>query len=336
MSDYGTVVDSLDICAAAGSSHVRKRMPGHDHPSVYAAKEVDTNLEALLLEVGVDSLQNIDDWPRSDGFEVRPRPHPDDPRNRARLDLQLLAPLYRDVFRTLAADLCDRLLTVSTEEHAVRTLHEQLEHWQAFLKKHRPEGLGDEMQAGLYGELLILKDLFLAEIAASRAVRSWRGCKKAHQDFQLPGMALEVKTTRAAIIDRIRVSNVQQLDSDAPSPLFLTVVHVHANEASGDTLPDLIATIRSALTTSDHHTFDAGLLEVGYLDLHADRYRATRYQTMEIRHFKVDAGFPRLVSADLPPGVKAVQYTIGTDACAPFKVDYAAVRAELRAQGGGT
>ena len=49
MSEYDTVVDTLDINAAAGSSHARKRMPGHNHLSVYAAKEVDTGLEALLI-----------------------------------------------------------------------------------------------------------------------------------------------------------------------------------------------------------------------------------------------------------------------------------------------
>ena len=114
--------------------------------------------------------------------------------------------------------------------------------------------------------------------------------------------------------------------------VFLTVVHVHANEAAGDTLPELITTVRSELTTRDRHALDSGLQEVGYLDVHAQRYRGTRYQIREIRHFKVGPGFPRLTSQDLPAGVKGVRYEIGIDACSQFKVDSDDVRRELRTQ----
>ncbi len=76
VSDYGTIVDSLNIDTAVGN-YARKRMPENDRLDVYAAREIETDLEAVILEVAADSFQGIDDWPRSEVFELRPRSNPD-------------------------------------------------------------------------------------------------------------------------------------------------------------------------------------------------------------------------------------------------------------------
>ena len=197
-------------------------------------------------------------------------------RARARLYLQLTEERYRDVFYVLCEDVCSVLAIAAGERDAVRACHARLVRWQAFLKKHRPDGLSPEQQVGLFGELLILRDLFLPRLEPVVTIQAWRGCKKAHQDFQFPGKALEVKTTRAAIPDRIAVTNVQQLDEDGLAPLVLTVVHVHANETSGETLPEMVKSIKTELPDDALERFDEGLIEVGYLGTHEKLYENSR------------------------------------------------------------
>ena len=178
---------------------------------------------------------------------------------------------------------------------------------------------------GLFGELLILRDLFLPVLEANQVVPAWRGCKKAQQDFQFVDRALEVKTSRATILDRVSISSVQQLDEDGMSPLVLSVVHVHANETSGETLPEMIKSLRAVLSDDALDPFEEGLVEVGYLDEHENKYEKTRYQLNDVIHHEVKDGFPRILREDLPDGVKKVRYEISLDAARNFRIDEKAV-----------
>jgi hypothetical protein len=134
-----------------------------------------------------------------------------------------------------------------------------------------------------------------------------------------------VKTSRATILDRVSISSVQQLDEDGMSPLVLSVVHVHANETSGETLPEMIKSLRAVLLDDVLDLLDEGLVEVGYLDEHEKKYEKTRYQLNGVIHHEVKDGFPRLLRENLPEGVKKVRYEISLDAARNFRIDEKAV-----------
>jgi hypothetical protein len=213
------------------------------------------------------------------------------------------------------------LESASDATTAVRAFHGRLRQWQSFLQRHGAEGLSEEARCGLFGELLILQNLLLPRFAARAVVLAWRGCKKAHQDFQFLARALEVKTTRATIPDRIAISNVQQLDDENIRDMFLTVVHIKENEVVGETLPEIVDRVRTSNSDSAYELLEQGLEEVGYSDLHRDLYLRTRYQLLQVFHFEVREGFPRLTRADIPQGVKDVRYELSFDACRPFAID---------------
>ncbi|MFC1574858.1 PD-(D/E)XK motif protein [Gemmatimonadota bacterium] len=243
------------------------------------------------------------------------------PGGKTRIHLQLSDTRYREVFRALCSNACEVTQRAASEKEAVSAFHQRLRHWQSFLQRHGPEGLSEQERCGLFGELLILRDLILPVIEAGTAVAGWRGCKRAAQDFQYPNRAIEVKTTRAAIPDRVSVSSVQQLDEEGMQHLFLTVVHVNENETAGETLPELVSSLRSAVSDSARDLLDSGLGEVGYSDAHAELYARTKYLCRELLHFEVSEGFPRLSRGQIPDGVKGVRYEISIDSCRPFKVD---------------
>ena len=327
---YTSIVDSITTSGQPGT-HTQLRISKVTAVDTFAARRIRDNLEALLLELNPSSLSGIIEWPISSGFQVDIGPASPGSRTRTRLYLQLTEERYRDVFRVLCEDVCSVLDTASGEQDAVRACHSRLMRWQAFLRKHRPDGLTSEEQVGLFGELLVLRDLFLPRLDHVVTIRAWRGCKKAHQDFQFPGKALEVKTTRAAIPDRISITNVQQLDEDGLAPLVLTVVHVHVNETSGETLPEMVKSIKSELPDDALELFDEGLIEVGYLDTHENRYENSRYQVNGVLHHEVKDGFPRVLREQLTDGVKKVRYEIAIDAARPFRIDEGRVHAIFKA-----
>jgi len=320
---FKDIVESLEELEdpIQGGLFIQKRDPRIRVLDVFAARKIGTGLEALLVQIDPALLSGIEEWPQSEGFHVVIKPE----GTAALICLELLGPEFRDVFLTLAEDICKVIAPETDPGKAIREMHRLLFRWQEFLKRHRPDGLPQEQRAGLFGELEILRTLFLKILDPVQAVGGWRGCKKANQDFQFPKLALEVKTTRAVTPDRIHISNVQQLDDDGIDSMFLSLVWVDQNESNGTSLPAIVGEIRDLLPHPALSMFNEGLIEVGYLDAHESLYERDLYQVKEIMNFEVGDGFPRMRRHQVPDGVKDVKYQISIDACRPFLSDESVV-----------
>lgn len=318
--NFEEIVGSLTATTQEGL-FVQKRDSRIRALSVFAARNISNSLEALLVQTKPALLATLEEWPKSEGFDVVLRPVKGKVGDATLVCLELTSPRYRDVFMSLAEDIC-KVVSVETDaQSALQKMHRRLYRWQEFLKRHREEGLSPEQRVGLFGELEILQEVFLKTLEPVHAIQGWRGCKKAHQDFQYQGFALEVKATRAVTPDRIHISNIQQLDEEGVDEMFLSLVWLHQNESSGRSLPAIIAEIRSTLSDPAETLFNEGLMEVGYLDIHQSIYEKELYQVRKITVFLVGEGFPRLTHSMIPDGIKGVKYQISIDACGPFLVE---------------
>jgi hypothetical protein len=154
------------------------------------------------------------------------------------------------------------------------------------------------------------------------AVSSWKGPSAAQQDYQLPGCAIEVKTTGTKQPQRLTINSERQLDDTGISALFLFYLSVDSREGSGESLNMLVDAIRAALVSdfAARVMFDDRLIEAGYLDLHRPLYDKTGYTVRTAKAFRVNEGFPRIVEADLKVGVGDVHYSIAVTSCMPFAV----------------
>ncbi len=322
---FGRALDGVRIAGMVGPYQGRL-VAEISAVEVRAARRVADGLEALQLVVAPGAIVGVVEWPESAGFAVlvyETGIHAGS--RRIEIILQLADARFRDVFLALCEDVCSVLADASEESAAVHAFHSRLMRWQSFLKRHAPEGLSPEAQVGLFGELKVMVDVLMCGGQLAKVLRAWRGCKGAAQDFQFEGWALEVKTSRAAILERVSVSNVQQLDEDALVPLFLTVVHVQASPVAGETLVELVARVRERVGDVGREALDDGLMEVGYLDIHDTLYSGTKYGILEVLHHEVRDGFPRIQREQLPDGVKKVRYDISIDAARGFRVSESAV-----------
>lgn len=325
---FSEIVDSFENTDQKGI-FVQRRDPRVSVLDVFAARKIACGLEALLVQVQPVLLPGIEDWPQSEGFHVEIRPAEGKP-GFALVCLELSSTKFRDVFLALAEDICSVLLLEKEPDEAIHAMLRRLFRWQEFLRKYRPDGLSEEDRIGLFGELEVLRSLFLGSLEDSKAVAGWRGCRGANQDFQYPSFALEVKTTRAATPDRIHISNVLQLDEEGIDTMFLCLVLVEQNESTGISLPGIVAEVRNRLNGHALDLFNEGLIEVGYLDTHVSNYTTTLYRVKEVRPFSVIGEFPRLLYKAIPKGVKGVKYQVSIDACDPYLVDYNAVISVVR------
>jgi hypothetical protein len=228
---------------------------------------------------------------------------------------------FADVFTALGEDLARRVAETSTAEEAIQTLFAQLLRWQRFLASSS-EGLSEESQRGLWGELHCLRDWLLKSLGAETAVCGWKGPEHRQQDFQFVNGALEVKTTIAKQPQAVRITSERQLDDSKWGALFLHVLVLEVKDNGLTSLPSLIETVRVRLGAERvaRELFEDALLAAGYLDAHASRYAGRGYEVRASHWFRVEGKFPRIVEADLQAGVGDTNYALALAACEGFKV----------------
>jgi hypothetical protein len=197
----------------------------------------------------------------------------------------------------------------------------RLKRWQQFLERSGPDGLGDEAQRGLFGELWFIRH-YLVPIVGAQAVTGWTGPSMAGQDFQLPGIAVEVKTTTAKEHQKLHITGEKQLESSPPFRILLFHLSLSSQKDTGETLVDLVTQIRTLLAPHplSLSTFEDGLIAAGYLDHQAVRYQGTGYLKREHHFFEVKDEFPRIVGSDLREGVGDVTYSISVSSCQNYVV----------------
>ena len=292
----------------------RRRLDTEACVDMFACIFWPTRRLGLLIEGDGEQHPPTDRMPVCRGVKVvHEVVRPENPRTVLRVVLE--DPGLLDIFAVLSTDLVSAIAAAQDTAVGLRLCIDRLSMWQGLFERVPPEGLLEEAQRGLFGELLILENFFLAELRTLDAVTSWAGPNAAHQDFKIGDAAIEVKTTLAKRHARLSITNEKQLDERPHRALLLTHVQLDISEAQGIALPALVARIRSVFQSDSvaGRTFNDRLMLAGYLDVHAPLYERCRYLVAGQRYFHVKADFPRLTEPQLPLGVGDIRYTIIAD-----------------------
>jgi putative PD-(D/E)XK family protein DUF4420 len=264
----------------------------------------------------------LDNLPRMRGCETKFARLPEDQADKVSLCVFLNESRFTDVFTSLSEDLAAHLESVQGDAVVVGALVGRLQRWQKFLQRN-PEGLGEDAQRGLFGELWFLGQYLIPAVGALEAVRSWKGPEKGIHDFQLRSLSIEIKTTIAKQHTKFLVSSERQLDSSNVHRLILFHVAVEASRMGPVTLPSLVRSVREDLSqvAEARDLLEDLLLDAGYLDRHEPLYANTSYHTRGFHAFDVRDGFPRLTEEGMPPGVGDLSYSVVISSCMPFTID---------------
>lgn len=294
---------------------------------LFIAVELSSRRRAIFLQLPASSVPPQRHWPHCRGLDTAAQLI----GREIYFGVILKELLFTDVFTALAEDLARRVEVTTGDPRELATVFiSQLNRWQKFLSSSH-DGLGNEQQQGLWGELHLLRTHLLPNLGPNAAL-CWKGGKKAHQDFQFERGAVEVKTTLARQPQLIRISSERQLDSTGWDALFLHIVALEVRDSGGETLPALVASLRSAISnnTTATEAVEDGLLAYGYFDSHAEQYLNRSYFSRAETTYQVKRGFPRIIEEDLPHGVGEVSYGLSINALEPFLIDKNAAIAQLQ------
>jgi hypothetical protein len=245
------------------------------------------------------------------------------------LELQLDEAGADDVFTALVADVARSTAGADDDEAAVRIFIGRLGRWMRLLQRET-QGLSGERQRGLYAELWFIRERLAPVAGLVEAVHAWQGPSGAPHDFQTASGSIEIKSTATNQPQVIRISSERQLDETGTPALRLLHVSLDVHRDSGESLPEMVASLRAALAGGPVVAlFEDRLLDAGFADVHATQYAHTGYTLREANFFELGEEFPRITEHSLPPGIGQVSYTLSVAACLPFRIDDQAAMASL-------
>jgi|LSQX01.3.fsa_nt_gb hypothetical protein len=236
----------------------------------------------------------------------------EDDKTKKFLLVLLVNPTHQSIFSTLCHDLINHVKDFGSEEKLIQNLTIRLGDWQNLFEKLGEQGLSDEAQRGLFGELFFLRKFLQTNTNSKYCIDSWKGPEKAVQDFQFSDWAVEVKTTHGKNHQKIYIASERQLDTSLVPRIYLYHISMEVREMHGETLNEIIKTILNLLSESPipYSSFQFKLFEAGYFETHKEHYQNTGYSIRELNIFEVKNGFPRITERMIPPGVGDVKYSI--------------------------
>ena len=222
------------------------------------------------------------------------------------------------IFEIVVEDLRQAVARLQSSENGINTIIDILTKWKRFFQSEKGLVMTDELQEGLYGELIFLEKL-LTSIGTS-SVANWVGGVKETHDFYFGSNAVEVKTTSRKEPYSVQISSEYQLDvKDVADRLFLYAVALRKSKQSGERLPEIVSRIRDRLIgdSSMKMRFDDMLLQYGYKDGIEELY-VTGFHIRDTYVYEVKGEFPQIIRTMLRPGVSKVTYELSLSQCTPY------------------
>jgi hypothetical protein len=252
---------------------------------------------------------------RSRGLEVATKEMSLPEREVARyLDVICHDPAGHEAFDLIGGDLAAELLDPSAKASSV--VERILEKWRRFWALAARGMLSREEQIGLFAELWFLLLWLIPKIGIDDALAAWRGPYGSRHDFEMPSLSIEAKATSSVKGRTHRINGVDQLSPPDNGSLLLFSVQLREERGASNTLPAMVQRCREALAERPTalSVLDAGLVEAGYSDAHAEEYAKLTLRLVDEALYRVEDEFPRITpdvfASGVPGGVEDVGYTI--------------------------
>lgn len=307
------------------SGYYTRRICSEAPVAVYVRKHHPDGLQGFAIEVPPTVVKPLKLSHATKGFVVSTElDMSSEGKKICRVSVSLGEPAFKELFAELVGHLLDHIANASSERDAMVSLQSQLLLWRKFLDRGAGEGLSENEQTGLYGELCFLKLCINSGVPPIDVLNAWTGPNGANQDFTFGSYAVEVKSSAANEANRIRISNIRQLDGTGLKGLFLCHHALDRRQSSGETLPQLILAIVDLIKEQDAALavlFDELLMTAGYLHAHHPLYTDYGYTLRYENAYKVDGDFPRLLEADIPSGLSDVKFVVDLATATSSRVD---------------
>jgi len=236
------------------------------------------------------------------------------------LNIYLLDNHLKDIFSLFIENILNEISACVTEHEAVIEISNVVLKWKKLFDKVNFQGLSDEVQKGLLGELLTLNTLIHEKHPIDSLLESWTGPDFESRDFLIKDIGFEVKFTSAKK-PTINISSERQLDNQNLSKLYLILYAAEKVNDKGFSLTSLIEEIRLNIKSNQVslNSFNEILIKIGYLDSDSENY-SNLYKLKNRFIFNVNDDFPKIIASELKTGIFNTTYSIDLSAIEKYKV----------------
>jgi hypothetical protein len=321
----------LESDTSSHSGLLYKRYSAEILPDIFIALKAPEKLRCIAFRISAVFPFDETQWNRLKDIKIETLTDEKD-KSKKFLLILLLNKQHKDIFSTLCEDLIFGVSEVSTELTLVEKLLERLAKWQSLFEKIGKQGLSDEVQRGLYGEIYFLR-FFLSSVSDKNyCVKSWLGPEKSIQDFQYSNWAVEVKTTHGNNHQKIHITSERQLDDTIIEKIFLYHLSLDVRVGNGESLNILIEDVSELLSdnTMASNLFKLKLLESGYYDIHKPLYDERGYSIRQENLYRVSGNFPRITENQIPIGVGDVRYSIVLSESEEWRINHETLLEDIK------
>ena len=238
--------------------------------------------------------------------------------DRISMVLSLTDHKYLRQFCTFCNDIVNSTNTLKSEDISeYETICNILVAWQKMFRVQTTLLSENEIK-GLIGELLFLRNELIPIYGVSRAISAWTGPDATKKDFSINETWYEIKTIDNAR-NSVRISSIEQLESDVTGQLIIYRMEKMASEFSGITINSLVESLMLIIDLfTDKELFMEKLAHTRYrFDPLYDSYV---YDVKSIDRFWVSTDFPRLKRKNLHKAINSATYELTISELSDYKV----------------
>lgn len=331
MTKIESIWDVLENETSNHSGLLYKRYSAEVLPDVFIGLKSPEKLRCIAFRISASFPFEENQWSKLKDIKIKTLP---DERYKTKkfLLILLLNKQHKDIFSTLCEDLIFGVSEVTIEQILVEKLLERLAKWQSLFEKVGKQGLSDEAQRGLYGEIYFLRVFLNNASDKNYCLKSWLGSEKSIQDFQYSNWAVEVKTTHGNNHQKIHITSERQLDDSIVEKIFLYHLSLDIRVGNGESLNSLIDDVSELLNdnTMASNLFKLKLLESGFYDIHRPLYEERGYTIRQENLYRVFGNFPRITENQIPIGVGDVRYSIVLSESEEWRITQEALLSEIQ------
>lgn len=300
-----------------GDIIIKTKIDDIPYLNCYAATNHITGQHLFILSVSktveIPELKNY----RFRGVEI----FPIELENAFELNIYLLDNDLKDIFSLFIQNVLEDIFDCVTENEALTKTLNVIAKWKKLFDKINFNGLNNEQQKGLIGELLFFNYLLDNHKSATNILNAWTGADFEDKDFTFGTTGIEVKFTSAKT-PKVTVSSERQLDTQNLNELFLILYTAEEVKENGFSLNSLVEQIRQKISDSEEELkfFNERLLLIGYFEDDKAHYNKT-YSLKKTFVFAVTSDFPKIIKSQIPLSIYNVSYSIELSAIERFIVD---------------
>ena len=236
--------------------------------------------------------------------------------------LKLANPAFSDLFNDLILSLYNKIYTIRDPKQYGEEFIQAFHRWSGFFSNTSTMGLSEDSLKGIFGELILLKDMLEKSdsLSINNVLESWKGPYDALNDFESDSDCIEVKTKEDSKL-QIRISSEFQLSPRADKTLSLCIVSVITDPIKGISLNSLVSQMRELIweRNGDMGILISALAKKGLINQNLKQYEYFRLRPLKMTFYDCDKPtFPKIIPENIANAISKVSYELNIVMLAEF------------------